>query len=652
MSYRKVGLLRGLVSAVLVLSLASSGGVVSPLHAGQRPWIEVKSPHFRVLTDGSAGDARHLALQFEQMRAVFGIGFPKMRLDTGAILTILAPENEYDLHDLAPEYWKKSASKVGGIFQDGWERKYAIVRLDQAKPGPQFTAVYHEYTHTLLHANFQWLPTWLDEGLAEFYGNSRFEGSKTYVGAPSVRVQLLRQKTLIKLDELISENPWVKFSSDQGGRDLFYAESWALVHYMMMSPEMGRGEKLNQFYKALLNREPQKKAFQEAFGNFDDVEKGLREYVSKFLFSSYVAENPPQLNEKEFASRTMSVAETEAEIGTYRFWSHDRSESRQSIEQALREDPNQPLAHETLGFLDYADGKDKEASADFAKAIELDPNRFLSRFYKAMLAFYSVPNPSQDDMKALRSAMYGVLGTNNAFAPASVQLALVMARVGDLQGAFAMAQRAEALEPYRAGYHLLVARIQIAASYSAGALKEIQFVADRWRGPDRDEAIELWHQVPGTPVPSEEIQVNLNPADLKDPKALLNAIPKMVSGTVVSIDCGDKHKVVLQTAEGPKTFTSPDGRVMLGYSDTFWWAGDHFNLCHQAPGLRAVLRYKADTAKGDSSGDWISLELRDDLPTPPSTAANPVPGSAVPAAPTSAKPAESSPTPPPSTPKE
>jgi len=651
--FRTRTLARALVSATLALSLAL--GAATPLPAGQRAWIEVKSPHFRVLTDGSVGDARHLARQFEQMRAVFGVGFPKMRLDTGAILTILAPQNEYDLRDLAPNFWGKSASKVGGIFQDGWERKYAIVRLDQNREGLQYTAVYHEYTHTLLHANFQWLPTWLDEGLAEFYGNSRFEGSKTYVGAPSVHVQLLRQKTLIRLDELIAENPWVKFSNDQDGRDLFYAESWALVHYLMMSPEMGRGAKINQFYKAIMNREPQQKAFQEAFGNFADVEKGLREYVSKFLFSSYSIDNPPQINEKDFPERTMSVAETEAEIGTYRFWSHDRSESRQSIEQALRDDPNQPLAHETLGFLDFADGKDKEASADFAKAVELDPSRFLARFYKAMLAYYSVPNPALDDMRALRTAMYAVTGANNAFAPADVQLAFVMARVGDLQGALVMAQRAEALEPHRAGYHLLVARILIASNYSVGALKEIQFVADRWRGPDRNEAVELWHEVPGTPVPSDEIQVNLSPADLKDPNALAKAIPKTANGTVSSIDCGDKHKLVLQTSSGPQTFTAPEGRTVVGYSDTFWWAGDHFNLCHEATGLRAVVRYKADTAKDGSMGTWTALELREDLPTPMSTAASPAPANAVPtspaANPASAKPAESRPTPPPPTPK-
>ncbi|HEX3119451.1 MAG TPA: hypothetical protein VHP80_10185, partial [Candidatus Acidoferrum sp.] len=364
----------------------------------------------------------------------------------------------------------------------------------------------------------------------------------------------------------------------------------------------------------------------------------------------------PQINEKDFTNRTMSVGETEAEIGTYRFWSHDRPESRQSIEQALRDDPNQPLAHETLGFLDLADGKDKDASADFAKAVELDHDRFLSRFYKAMLAYYSVPNPTPDDMKALRSAMYGVQSVNNAFAPADIQLALAMARVGDLQGAFVMAQRAEALEPHRAGYHLLVARIQIAANYSVGALKEISFVADRWRGPDRDEAIELWHQVPGTAVPSEDIQVNLNLADLKDPKALVNAIPKTASGTIVSIDCAEKHKLVLQTSDGPKTFFTSGASVPIGYSDTFWWAGDHFSPCHHIVGLRAVVRYKPNTGNADSMGDWTLLELREDLPTPLSTASTPAPGnpaptSAAPASPATAKPADATPNPPPSSPK-
>lgn len=283
---------------------------------------------------------------------------------------------------------------------------------------------------------------------------------------------------------------------------------------------------------------------------------------------------------------------------------------------------------------------------------------FLSRFYKATLAFYSVPDPTSDDMKALRSAMYSVLSANNAFAPADVQLSLAMARVGDLDGAFIMAQRAEELEPHRAGYHLLTARIQIAANYAPKALKEVSFVADRWRGPDRDEALEIWHKIPGATPPPEQIEVNLNltGTSLKDPNLLLNAIPKTATGTVTSIECGDKHKLVLQTSDGPQTFVSSGASIPIGYSDTFWWAGDHFSPCHHIAGIRAVVRYKSNTAKSDSLGDWTALELRDDLPTPPSTAANPTPGSAPASAaranPASAKPAESNPTPPPSSPKQ
>ncbi len=65
--------------------------------------------------------------------------------------------------------------------------------------------VYHEYTHTILHLNSHWLPTWLDEGMAEFYSYTRFEQHKT-ISAPDgtgqirCRVRRCRSK-LIKTSE-------------------------------------------------------------------------------------------------------------------------------------------------------------------------------------------------------------------------------------------------------------------------------------------------------------------------------------------------------------------------------------------------------------------------------------------------------------------
>jgi hypothetical protein len=70
-------------------------------------------------------------------------------------------------------------------------------------------------------------------------------------------------------------------------------------------------------------------------------------------------ENPAQINEKDFPSRLMSLGETEAELGTYRLFSHDHEEARAAIEQALHEDSGLALAHETLGFLDLKTARTK-----------------------------------------------------------------------------------------------------------------------------------------------------------------------------------------------------------------------------------------------------------------------------------------------------
>ena len=585
------------ISALLLLS-------VIPLssHAAEKPWTEVRSPNFRVLTNGSANDGRRVAREFEQMRTVFAMAFAKMRLETGAPLLIFAPRDEYAMKAMAPAFWKGNGPKPAGLFQHGWERQYAVIRLDQDVAGRN-NVVYHEYVHTLLHANFRWLPTWLDEGLADFYGNTRFEQTKMYVGAPSTRVLRLRDSALIDLDELISENPWRKYRNNDERIDMFYAEAWTLVHYLTFAPGMEQGKKLSKFYGALLEGQEQKKAFQDVFGNFKDIEQGLLSYARKFTFNSYVLQNPPQINEKDFPSRLMSVGETEAELGTYRLFSHDTEEARAAIEQALHEDSALALAHETLGFLNFADGKDEAAKAEFEKAHAADPQRYLSLYYATMLSPLRKSNEPADKLK-LRAAMYDVMKVNPRFAPAFIQLAMTTAREGSYINALNQARKAEELEPSRAGYHLLVGRLLLALGRVDEAAQQATFVAERWRGPDHDEATELWSALPAEKRP-------LDTTLLAD--AALNGT-QTSQGMVLSVTCAKEGTaVVVQNADGTSTFSSFSGARMVGYSDTLWFGGDHFTLCHHLDGLRAVVRYKPNADKR-SAGEWFELEFREDLP--------------------------------------
>jgi hypothetical protein len=135
--------LRSMCALTLLLSALASPNAPG----GEKPRTEVHSPNFRVLTNGTAGEGRRIAREFEQMRAVFAIAFPKMRLETGAPLIIFAPRDESSMKAMAPAFWKPSGTKPAGLFQKGWERQYAVVRLDQDVPG-KYNVVYHEYVHT------------------------------------------------------------------------------------------------------------------------------------------------------------------------------------------------------------------------------------------------------------------------------------------------------------------------------------------------------------------------------------------------------------------------------------------------------------------------------------------------------------------------
>jgi tetratricopeptide (TPR) repeat protein len=593
---------------VLVLILSASTPIT---HAGEKPWTEVRSPNFRILTDGTASEGRRVAREFEQMRAVFAIAFPKMRLETGAPLIIFAPRDDFSMKALAPAQWKPTDSRFAALFRNGWERQYAIVRLDQDLNGKN-NVVYREYILTLLHANFRWLPPWLYQGLSEFYGNTRFESSKIYVGAPGQLVYRLKGATLFKVDELISENAGRKIGNDDRQINLFYSESWALVHYMIFAPEMEQGKKLEKFLNKLEASEDQKKAFEEVFGNFKDVEDSLSAYIRRFTFGSYELENPPQINEKDFPSRLMTLAETQAELGTYRLFCHDREEARVAIDEALHGDANLALAHETLGFMDFIDGKDEEAKSEFTKAYVTDSHRYLSLYYSTMLS--PLLNSTADaDVLSLRAAMYDALKANPGFAPAFIELARVMARQGNYPNALILARRAESLEPSRPGYHLFVGRILHALGRDEEAVKEATFVGERWRGPAQDEALEVWNSIPVEKRPPDAFVV---------PETLPGT--QTMQGILVSLNCGEKKQgmlLTIQNSDGTHTFRGTSSYV-IGYSETLWFGKDHFTPCHHLDGLRAIVRYKPATEK-QTSGEWVELELREDLLATPDKSSAP-----------------------------
>jgi Tfp pilus assembly protein PilF len=583
-------------------------GFATAATAGEKPWIEVRSPHFRVITDSSQDDGRQVALQFEQMRSVLADTYPTFRLEGGAPLLILAARDEQTAKSLEPGYWKVKGAKPAGAFHHAWEREYAMVRIDALTHG-QLDVVYHEYTHTVLHLNMRWIPTWLDEGLAEYYGYTRFERRQIFIGAPPPPYQMPGYP-LIPIETLISVNPGSPYYHDEDKVHRFYAESWALVHFMMFGPGMDGGKRLNQFAGLLQQGMEQKKAFQETFGPFADMDKALYRYLETFAFKAGVVPHPPQIDEKTFRTRTLTMAETEAELSAFHLWSHDLADARPLAERALKDDPRLGLAHEIMGFLDFSEGKDADALNEFSQASDLDPTLTLALFAKTMMspiATSTVPS----DQDAFQSSLLKVLKSNSQFAPAYVQLARLSLGRDDLKNAFGLSDKAERLEPMRAGYHLLSGRILLRMGKGSDAASYARFVAERWRGPDHDEALELWNAVPTAELPADVSFIEPLPKDIQT-----------MEGQVVSSTCAASTGYWGYTisSEGRTfTFRHKGGAPLMGFPDTLWYIADHLNLCHHLEGMRAMVRYKP-AADSSYTGDPTEIELRDDLPSLPPAA--------------------------------
>ena len=543
--------------------------------------------------------------QFELMRAAFEAVFPRFKLDAPAPLLILAPKDENTTKNLLPQIWQYPGPKPAGLYKHGWEREYAMVRLDTIGSEPAtYHVIYHEYVHSLLHINIHWLPPWLDEGLAEVYGYTGFDQEKMYVGEPPdlERFRFLISKPPIPIQDFIG-SPLV--SRDPEMTQLSYVQAWALTHFLSFAPAMGNGERLGRFLGELQNGVEQKKAFEETIGTFADIQIQYAKYISQPRFPVRAFPIPSQSSAKDFQTRELSLGETESELAAWYIRFHQWDKMGASTGAALKDAPNLSLAHEDKGFLLFNEGHDDEALTEFTSAVQLDGKNYIALFARTMTSPSSRSNAVQDQQQTY-DELNQVLALKPDFAPAYIELAKQAVRKGQLAEALGMSKRAEQLEPFRSGYHVLSARIMLLQNRPSEAAIQAAYVAQRWVGSDRDEAIELWNEIPAADRRVEAPTIS----EASDKW-------KIAVGKVESVTCnGAAFAITLDVDGRAETFKTKGFPV--GFSDTLWVGADHFSPCFHVQSLRAMVRY---TSAKDKSyyGDLVYAGFRDDLSVPVKT---------------------------------
>jgi tetratricopeptide (TPR) repeat protein len=571
--------------------------------SAEKPWIETKSPHFRVLTNTSAGEGRRVAREFEQFRALMLVRYPGFRLESSAPLVIFAVRDEDTAAALNPDLWKIKGAKAAGYYTAGWEKQFAMVRLDTWGLGAQ-EMVFYDYAQMILNLNTRWVPTWLSVGFDEFYSYTQFEEKRTLIGVPTERFRQLLTRPPIPLEEMMKVTPLSPYLHDEDKVYVFRAEAWALFDYLMFGPKMENGEKLGKYFGMLQNGTDQKKAFEQVFGNLKTIDWEVQQYVHQFAMRGVEVKNPDTINAKDFPSRIMTMAETQAEIGGHHLWTRDWDNARAYVSDALQNDPNLGLAHEEQGFLYLHDGKNEEAIKEFSEALDKDKSLYLSLFFKTMMSPES-RSENRADQSVFRRGLTDTLNLNLQFAPGFVQLSQLALRQNDLKTALNYSQRAESLEPSRAGYHTYTGQILLRMGRYQEAAEHARFVAERWTGTDHNEAFELWNNIPESQRPAGAPVVEDHPKDTE-----------RAEGTLKAASCGDRAHWSLSLSQGDHTTTFRQAeKFRWGYSDTIWYGKNHINLCHYLEGHRIIVFYRV--SHDGSANDAVEVEVRNDLPTAP-----------------------------------
>ena len=203
-------------------------------------WIQIETAHFTIFSNAPEKRALDLGKSLERFRAVLSAFQSNLQIDSPQPNLIFIFRNKESFNSYNLRVGGKLA-EVSGMFHAGWDANYiTMTAIWNEDPRP---TIYHEFTHQFINNNLSVVPAWFNEGLAEYYSTFVGDERQASIGRPVAgHVQWLSFHSLIPLKLLLEQdyNPDIYTEVTRGGT--FYAQSWALVHYLLANGPDRRGQ--------------------------------------------------------------------------------------------------------------------------------------------------------------------------------------------------------------------------------------------------------------------------------------------------------------------------------------------------------------------------------------------------------------------------
>jgi hypothetical protein len=321
-------------------------------------WVQVSSDTYIVKSSAGEERAKRVLKELEDFHQLLGsLAFRNTQLPELPIEVLLIGD-EATMKELEPEYNGRKLS-VAGFYQQGEDRDF-VVLSGLVFPETLTSVVYHELTHYFLTRALVSRPTWLNEGLAEYFATAEIRDDEVALGAVSPeRMQLLKTSSLLPLKDFFAVTSTSPYYNETSKASVYYAEAWAFTHYMLHGEHEA---KFKQYLDALIKGDAD--LFQYLNVNERDLENGFQNYLKVLMTRSL--RNTVKASAEAWNMRVESIPDTEAQMSIAEIFlaNGKYAEARRHLETLGSQTPYSTRVSYYRGVLARIDG-DTPAARDF-----------------------------------------------------------------------------------------------------------------------------------------------------------------------------------------------------------------------------------------------------------------------------------------------
>ena len=369
-----------IVFALAFLALAL---IDHPTVQGKDNWTSVHSQNFQLVGNASEKDIRLVANRLEQFRKVFALLFPSLKLNSPVPTTVIVFKSDASYKPF------KVNPNVAGYFQPGKDVNYITLTSEKLSDDQPYRTIFHEYVHLLVENTMGGtVPLWFNEGLAEYYStfNITDENRRVILGdVVRNHVLYLREQKLLPLRTLFAVDYKSPYYNEGNKMNIFYAEAWMLMHYLLQGEGQKRRPQLARFVDLVRSNLTVDEAFQQAFQiGIDAFEKDFRSYVqgAKYMATAVTFEKKLDFD-SQMQSAPVTEGEAEAYLGDLLLHTRRLNDAESHLQQALTLSPELPMAEASFGMLRVRQGRLADARQYLEKAVAGNSQNYLTHFYYA-----------------------------------------------------------------------------------------------------------------------------------------------------------------------------------------------------------------------------------------------------------------------------